>query len=171
VSGKIDARILVEQLDKDRDRGLIAPDKHFVWKRITLCVCEDATSNADRRGWLPGTKVKDVMQRALLELLRNHQRLGIPLSQYTLDSAADELERLWWPDPKAEKHWLRLMKAKQLRKLLENMETKNRQRGVPRPRSAAKDEIAQEFGHSSGEALRKHLQPARVNRPRPKPRG
>jgi hypothetical protein len=163
VSGKIDARhvrIAAEALDKDRDRGLIAPDKHFVWKRVVLCLCEDA-----------GTKVKDVFQRATLELLRNHQRLGIPLSQATLDDVANELERLWWPDPKAEKHWIRLMKAKNLRKLLENLETKNRRQGIKRPRSAAKDEIAQEFGHSSGEALRKHLQPARVNRPRPKPRG
>jgi hypothetical protein len=111
-------------LDELRDRGLLAPDRHFLFKRVAGC-------DAD--------KVNDTARRALLDLLRNHLRLGIPLSQ--------------------------------LRNVLEISETKYRQEGVKRPRGTAKKQIAKHFGHNSGEALRKALQPNRVNRrPRHKPR-
>ena len=144
-------------LDELRDRGLLAPDRHFLFKRVAGC-------DAD--------KVNDTARRALLDLLRNHLRLGIPLSQETLDETARELERLWWPaDPKAEKCRRRQEKAELLRNVLEISEAKYRQEGVKRPRSTAKKQIAKHFGHNSGEALRKALQPNRVNRrPRRKPR-
>jgi hypothetical protein len=109
---------------------------------------------------------KDADRRAVLESLRNHQRLGIPLSQQTLDQAADELERLWWPNRKAEKNRRRLVEAESLHNLLNILEAMNRQRGVKRPRSGAKEEIARHFGFANGEALRKALQANRV-----KPRG
>jgi hypothetical protein len=108
----------------------------------------------------------DTYRRAVLESLRNHQRLGIPLSQETLDQAADELERLWWPNQKAEKCRRRRVEAESLSNLLNIVEAMNRERGVKRPRSGAKEEIAKHFGFANGEALRKALQANRV-----KPRG
>jgi hypothetical protein len=114
---------------------------------------------------------KDVYRRAFLELLRNWQRLGIPLSQGTLDEAASELERLWWPDPEAEKCRRRQEDAKVLRARLALTELSFREAGIRRPRSVAKDALARDSGHNSGEALRKALQPNRVTRrPRRKPR-
>jgi hypothetical protein len=116
-------------------------------------------------------KGKDVYRRAFLELLRNWQRLGIPLSQGTLDEAASELERLWWPDAEAEKCRRRQEDAKVLRARLALTELALREAKHPRPRSVAKDALARDSGHNSGEALRKALQPNRVNRrPRHKPR-
>jgi len=145
-------------LDEMRDRGMLAPDRHFLLKRIAGC-------DAD--------KVKDVWRRAFLELLRNWQRLGIPLSQETLDQTASELERLWWPpDPKAEKCRRRQAKAKELRAELWLLEAIYRREDFKRPRSMAKEDVARNYGHASGEALRKALQANRVNRrPRHKPRG
>jgi hypothetical protein len=114
---------------------------------------------------------KDVYRRAFLELLRNWQRLGIPLSQGTLDEAASELERLWWPDPEAEKCRRRQEDAKVLHARLALTELALREAKHPRPRRAAKDALARDSGHNSGEALRKALQPNRVTRrPRRKPR-
>ena len=137
-------------LDEARARGLIAPDHDFLLKRID--------EGCDWR-------------RAFLELLRNWQRLGIPLSQGTLDEAASELERLWWPDAEAEKCRRRQEDAKVLRARLALTELALREAKHPRPRSVAKDALARDSGHNSGEALRKALQPNRVNRrPRHKPR-
>jgi hypothetical protein len=76
-----------QDLDEMRDRGQIAPDTHFLWKRTFL-----------REGKVTAT---DAFRRAFLDLLRNHKRLGIPLSQKILDRAAAELEGKCWPDPKA----------------------------------------------------------------------
>jgi hypothetical protein len=135
------------------DRGQIAPDGNFLLKRLAL------SNDADKT---------DTYRRAVLELLRNHQHLGIPLSQRTLDLTADELERLWWPNRKAEKRRRRLVEAEALRNLLDKTEAMYRQDGVALPRSMAKDGIARRFGFENGEALRKHLQ---ANRLRRKPRG
>ena len=146
-----------EILDRDRDRGLLAPDTHFLLKSIAGCDSD---------------KVKDVWRRAFLDLLRNHQRLGIPLSQEMLNRAADELEWFYWPDPKAEKCRRRLADAELLRNVVAMFEAKYRREVVKAPRSRALDEMAKHFGHASGKALRKHLQANRVNRrPRRKPRG
>jgi hypothetical protein len=105
---------------------------------------------------------KDADRRAVLESLRNHQRLGKPLSQQTLNQAADELERLWWPNRKAEKYRRCRVEAESLNNLLNIIEAMNRQRGVARPRSEAKEEVARYFGFANGEALRKALQANRV---------
>jgi hypothetical protein len=141
-------------LDEMRDR--LPPDQSFLLERV--------------RG--DANKGKDVYRRAFLELLRDWQRLGIPLSQGTLDEAASELERLWWPpDPEAEKCRRRQENAKVLRWRLALTEAALREAKHPRPRSVAKDALARDSGHNSGEALRKALQPTRVNRrPRHKPR-
>jgi hypothetical protein len=140
-------------LDYIRDR--LPPDRRFLLERVR--------SDAN--------KGKDVYRRAFLELLRNWQHLGIPLSQGTLDEAASELERLWWPDPEAEKCRRRQEDAKVLRARLALTELALREAKHPRPRSVAKDALARDSDHNSGEALRKALQPNRVNRrPRHKPR-
>jgi hypothetical protein len=117
-------------------------------------------------------ELHDTFRRAMLDLLRYGVPINMPLSQYMRDKMADELEQLWWPDPKAEKRRRRLAKAETNRVLLEMAEDINRQCGVKRPRSVAKDQIAELLGRSSGEALRKALQEHRVNsKPRHKPRG
>jgi hypothetical protein len=116
-------------------------------------------------------ELHDTFRRAMLDLLRNGVPIYMPVSQYMRDKMADELEQLWWPDPKAVKRRRRLLDAEVRRTMLEFAEAHNRQNGVERPRSAAKEEMARFFGYSSGEALRKDLQPHRVNRrPRRKPR-
>jgi hypothetical protein len=135
------------------DRGQIAPDGDFLLKRLAL-------SNDPAN--------PDTYRRAVLELLRNHQHLGIPLSQHTLDLTANELERLWWPNRKAEKRRRRLAEDEALRNLVDKKEAMYRQEGVAAPRRMAKDTIAQHFGFANGEALRKDLQANRVRR---KPRG
>jgi hypothetical protein len=113
-----------------------------------LALCEDADKTTDQR-------------RALVELLRDHQRLGVPLSQYTLDLAAAELERAWWPNPEAENLRRRLPEVMLQRLALEVTEAWYRQKGDPKPRYKAKKEVANYFRHNSGEALRKALQPNR----------
>ena len=110
----------------------------------------------------------DTYRRRVLKLLRNRR---IPLTQHTRDWTAEQLEQLWWPDPKAEKLRCRRLTAQALRDELKETEARFRQEGVKRPRGAAKEEVAREFGYPNGEALRKALQPNRVNRrPRRKPR-
>ena len=130
--------------------GLLAPDMHFLLKRIESC--DDPE------------KVEDTYRRAFVDLLRN----DIPLSQATRDLMAGELERLWWPDPEAKKRARRLMRATVIRRDLEVSIAKNKREGVKRPVKEAKDKIAKHWGHHSGEALRKALQPSRANR---RPRG
>jgi hypothetical protein len=117
-------------------------------------------------------KHQDAFRRAMIDMLRNDVPIKMPLSQHMRDRMAAELEQLWWPDPGSEKRRRRLIETEVRRWMLEQAETDNRERGVPRPRSAAKEEMARLFGYSSGEALRKDLQANRLNRrPRHKPRG
>jgi hypothetical protein len=114
-------------------------------------------------------KRQDAFRQAIIDLLRNSVPINMLVSQYMREQAAAELERLWRPE--VEKLRSRLRKAEERRWMLEKAEALNRQEGVERPRSAAKKEMARFFGYSSGEALRKDLQPNRVNRrPRRKPR-
>jgi hypothetical protein len=151
VSGK---KIEVVLDDEARARGQITPDQRFLLKRV---------AHREAAGKVPNT-----YRGAVLDLLRDWQRLGM-----TLDRAVDELERfLWRPDPKGEKSHRRREKVQDLRSLLEIWEFKYRQEGGQRPRSWAKNEIAKHFGYANGEALRKALQANRVNpKSRRKPRG
>jgi hypothetical protein len=120
-------------------------------------------------------KHQDAFRRAMINMLRNdggRPPINMPLSQHMRDQMAAELEQLWWPDREAEKRRRRLIETEVRRTMLEKAEAHNRERGVPRPRSTAKEEMARFFGYSSGEAMRKDLQPNRVNRrSRRKPRG
>jgi hypothetical protein len=129
----------------------ITPDQHFLLARV-----------AHREA---ASKVPDTYRRAVLDLLRDYQRLGM-----TLDRAVDELERLWrLGNPKGDR---RRETAQDLRSLVDIWEAKYRREGDSRPRSRAKDEIAKHFGYASGEALRKNLQTNRVNpKPHRKSRG
>jgi hypothetical protein len=140
-----------ESCDILRNSGLITPDLHFLLKRIALC-----KDDADKA---------ETFRRALLELLRNWEHLGIPLTQKIFSWVAWELERLWWPDRQAEKQ----RRAQELSIRVDMAEAVNRKLGVARPRSAAKEAVAEEFGYASGEALRKAMQPNRV-KSRHKPR-
>jgi hypothetical protein len=157
VSGKRFEEVLLDEVfrhlaglppDEDRDRGLFAPDTHFLLKSIIGCDVN---------------KVKDVWQRAFLELLRNHQRLGIPLSQEMLNRAADELERLWWP--KAGRP--ALVPPKTLRHYVDGFEAIYRQRGDGQPRTTALKGAKEFFGYVSVESVRKAMQPSRHRRPKP----
>jgi hypothetical protein len=59
-----------------------------------------------------------------------------------------------------------------VRALLDLMTEQYRQEGIKAPRTTAKEELAEWIGHASAEALRKALQPNRVNRrPRRNTRG
>jgi hypothetical protein len=129
---------------------LLAPDTQFLLKSVFGCDVN---------------KVKDAWQRAFLELLRNHQRLGIPLSQEMLNRAADELELFWWPDPKAGRP--ALVPPKTLRYFVFECEAINRKRGVDRPRTTALEEAKELFGYRSVESVRKAMQPSRHRRPKP----
>jgi hypothetical protein len=116
--------------------------------------------------------VGDDYRRVVLKLLRTWPCFGEPLARKMLNRVANELERLWWPSATAEKQRRRLWEAQLLRKLLDIMTEENRQAGVSAPRAAAKEELAEWVGHASAEALRKALQPNRVNRrPRRNKRG
>jgi hypothetical protein len=120
-------------------------------------------------------ELHDTFRRAMLDMLRNGVPIYMPISQYMRDKMADELEQLWWPNPKAVKRRRRLLEAEAKRWVLEQAEALNRQRRVKRPRSEALDEVAKVLGHNSGKALNKALQPNRVNRrphrPHRKPHG
>ena len=109
-------------------------------------------------------KVEDTYRHRFVDLLRS----DIPLSRFTRDWAAGELERVWWPNPEAEKRARRLIKATVVRKDLEAAIAENKRKGVKRPVTEAKEEIARHWGHHSGEALRKALQANRESR---RPRG
>jgi hypothetical protein len=138
---------IAEDLDKSPlVSQLVTPDQRFLMKRLALC--EDADKTTDQR-------------RALVELLRDHQRLGVPLSQYTLDLAAAELERAWWPDKDAKKCWRHVAEVMLQHMALEATEAWYRRRGDENPRDKAKKEVAKYFRHNSGEALLKFLQPNR----------
>jgi len=130
--------------------GLLAPDAHFLAKRVMGC--RDAE------------KLEDTYRRAVLDLLHS----DIPLSQLTRDMTAGELQRLRWPDPEAEKRARRLIKTTVIRADLEVAIAENKRKGIKHPVKEAKDKIAKHWGHHSGEALRKALQPGRVSR---RPRG
>lgn len=116
--------------------------------------------------------VGDDYRRGVLKLLRTWPCFGEPLARKMLNRVANELERLWWPSATAEKQRRRLWEAPLLRDILDIMTEENRQAGVSAPRTAAKEELAEWVGHASAEALRKALQPNRVNRrPRRNTRG
>jgi hypothetical protein len=111
-------------------------------------------------------KVEDTYRLRLVDLLRS----DIPLSRFMRDWTATELERAWWPNPEAEKRSHQQVKAIVMRGDLEAAIAANKRKGVKRPVTEAKDEIARHWGHRNGEALRKALQANRVNRrPRRKP--
>jgi hypothetical protein len=155
--GEVPAPETLTDFDGLLKLGLIDPDLHFLIRRVGGCKDPD--------------KLKDAVRCALVELLCEHRQCpGIPLSPQVLDLIADELER--GSDPEAEKRRSRLTKAEWMRADLEATEAMHRQRGVPHPRGKAKGEVASRFGHNSGKALNKALQPNRVNRkPRRTPRG
>src|SRR5262249_45337425 len=113
--------------------GLIEADEHFISERIENCDPE---------------KVEDTYRRAVLDLLRS----DIPLSRFTRDLVAGEWERLWRPDPEAEKRARRLIKATVIRADLEVAIAENKRKGVKRPVKEAKNKIAKHWGHHSGEA-------------------
>lgn len=141
-----------ELLSSDDLRYLTPPDLHFLIKRI------ESMPPADKRDV---DKVEKVHKRAILDLLRS----SIPLGRIMRDSVADELARLWWPDPEAEKRAHRQMKAYVMRADLEVAIAENRRKGsTETPVKKAKDEVAKHWKLHSGEALRKALQPNRVNR-------
>jgi hypothetical protein len=135
--------------------GLITPADHFLAKRFMGC--QDAE------------KLEDTHRHALVDLLRS----DVPLDRRTRNWIAGELERLSWPNPEAEKRARRQAKAYVIRKDLDAAIAENKQAGVVRPVKAAKDKVAVHWGHQSGDALRKELQPNRVNRrsTRRRPRG
>src|SRR5262249_20606046 len=84
---------LLATLDDLRDLGELEPDQHFLLKRI--------------EGIRDDAQAEEALYRAVVDLLRS----GIPLSQHTRDLTAGELERLWWPDLKAEKRRRNEMRA------------------------------------------------------------
>jgi hypothetical protein len=141
-----DYRSTSEMLDVLRDIGRFTPDVHFLFKRVALC------KDADKI---------DTYRRAILELLRDWQRLDVPLSQQTSNLVANELERLWWPKIGKRR---RLAEAEILREAVDRDEILYREMGEEQPRSKAKNEVAGDYSYASGETLRKALQVNRVNR-------
>jgi hypothetical protein len=108
-----------------------------------------------------------VFWRALITLLRSN----LPLSRYTRDWVAADLERLHWPNPNADRRTRHQAKLEVMRHDFAAAEAINRWLGIKRPRSEAKDAMAKHWDYSDGEAFRKALQPGRRNRrPGPKPR-
>jgi hypothetical protein len=127
-------------IDDLRDAGVLPPDEHFIIKRLEEC---DAGSDL--------AKTEEVHRRALLDLLRNCLRLGIPLSQKMLDQTAGELERLWFPDPKAEKRWRNEALAHSIEAQIDVLVAKGKSV------EEARNVLARNYGHASGEALGKWL--------------
>jgi hypothetical protein len=155
VSGKTFEEVLFEEglrhaAGEEPSGEMLAPDTQFLFKSLLDCDVN---------------KVKDAWRRAFLELLRNHQRLGIPLSQEILNRAADELELFWWPDPNAGRP--ALVAPKTLRYFVDKFEAINRKRGVDQPRTTALKKAKEFFGYRSVESVRKAMQPSRHRRPKP----
>jgi hypothetical protein len=139
-------KAFADSLDQSSVSNQIGPDHRFLLKR-TL-----AAEDADRT---------DAYRRALVDLLRNWKHLGVPLSQVTLDTAAAELERAWWPNSKAERARRLLDDALSLHLTVKATEAWYRQKGDPHPRGAALAEVARALGYNSAGALSKALQPGR----------
>ena len=142
--------------------GPIAPDMLFLLNSML---------GLDTRNFIPAEevtngKLRDAWQRAFLKLLRDHERLGIPLSQEMLNRAADELEQVWWPKAGRPAR----CSPKFLRYYVDETEAINRKRGVDRPRTTALEEAKKLFGYVSVESVRKAMQPSRHRRPNYPPR-
>jgi hypothetical protein len=138
--------------------GPIAPDMGFLLKSML---------GFDTRDFVPAEemtngKMTDRWQRAFLKLLRDHERLGIQLSQEMLNRAADELERVWWPEVGRPARTT----PKFLRYYVDLFEALNRERGVDRPRTTALEEAKEFFRYRSVESVRKAMQPSRHRRPK-----
>jgi hypothetical protein len=132
----------------------LGPDWRFLLERIA--------------GAKPSDNLDDRYRRALLNLLSNCLRMNIPLSQSMLDQVVEELKLEWYPEHAAERRRAErrrghLLAVELKRAALQRIEAINRKRGVKRPRSMAKEEVARAWGHNSGEALRKDLQAHRVH--------
>jgi hypothetical protein len=131
----------------------IAPDLRFLFRSML---------GLDARNFIPAEevtkgKLKDAWRRAFLKLLRDHERLGIPLRQEMLNLAADELERVWWPEAGRPAR----CSPKFLRRYVDKAEALNRERGVDRPRTTALEQAKEMFGYVSVESVRKAMQLSR----------
>jgi hypothetical protein len=124
-----------------------APDWDFLMTRI--------------EGVLAPEEFDGALYKAFEDLLDT----DIPLSSRTTRELLKGLLRgLHSPDPQAEEHRRALMKAEVMGADLDVAIALKRRQGVRRPVNEAKDEVAKHWGHNSGDALRKALQPNRVNR-------
>jgi hypothetical protein len=75
-------------------------------------------------------------------------------------------------DPIGERRFLHPIKVQLMRADLAAAIAKNRRKRINAPVTKARAEVAKKWGVNSGEALRKALQPSRVNlKPRRRPRG
>jgi hypothetical protein len=133
-------------LDDLRDVGVLEPDIYFLLKQVES-VNEEEQPLARR--W------------AIIDLLDT----DIPLSPPIRRLLKWELGNKWWPNKKREKRENSRIMVEMMRADLELAKAE-------KPVAEAKAEVAKRWGRNSVEALRKALQPNRLNRrPRHRPRG
>jgi hypothetical protein len=156
--------VILERRDRD-ERGEPPPEPLYYFKQEP-----DMEFLLTRiQGVLAPEEFDRVLYKAIDDLLDT----DIPLSSRTIRQLLRVvLGRLHSPDPKAEEHRRALIKAEVIGGDLDVAIALKRRQGVRRPVYEAKAEVAKHWGHNSGEALRKALQPNRVNRrQRRQPRG
>jgi hypothetical protein len=124
-------------------------DWRFILARI------ESMPPADKRD---ADKVEEVYKRAWVDLLRS----DIPLGQDVRNMVATGLERLWWPDPKAEGRWRHLMEACVMRRDFEAAIADGQ------PPKEAKDKLARHWDRQSGGAFGKAIQPSRAGHHKPR---
>lgn len=133
-------------LDDLRDLGVLEPDLCFLAKHVEGV--PEGEQGLARLG-------------AFVALLDT----DIPLSRSTRAFLKWQLMSKFWPNKKREKRENSRIRAELMRADLEAAKAK-------KPVTEAKAEVAKRWGRNSGEALRKALQPNRLNRrPRRRPRG
>jgi hypothetical protein len=133
-------------LDDLRDLGLLEPDHFFLLNQVE---------------GVPEGEQRLARREAFIALLDTN----IPLSPSTRRFLKWELTSKWWPNKRREKRESYRIRAEMMRAELEAAKAE-------KPAAEAKAEVAKRWGRNSGEALRKALQPNRLNRrPRRWPRG
>ena len=148
--------VILERRDRD-ERGEPSPEPLFYFKNEP-----DLDFLLTR---IQGILAPEEFDRALYKAFEDLLGTDIPLSSRTTrDLLRGLLGRLHSPDPEAEEHRRALMKAEVMSADLDVAIALKRRQGVGRPVKEAKDEVAKHWGHNSGDALRKALQPSRVNR-------
>jgi hypothetical protein len=144
-----------------------APDWDFLMSRLDADAAGPQVPEQEAGSRIQGVLAPEEFDRALYKAFEDLLDTGIPLSSRTTrELLKGLLGRLHSPDPQAEEHRRALMKAEVMGADLDVAIALKRRQGVRRPVKEAKDEVAKHWGHNSGEALRKALQPSRVNRRR-----